>query len=799
MRYSDMKCILGVLILQIIPVLWIGTAYASSGIFGATDWDASQSVLITTVPGGIPYTAQSELGAPPIGKGGNALGNSVATWHDTATGVSWLVAGAHYESAGRGAAYVFSRSSPDAPWHQDAHLTASDGISDDYFGEAVAIEGTTIVIGAPDHDHGVAYTFDRDANGKWNQQNELSVSGMNLFGQRLVMSSGVLAVGAPYSDSGHVFVYMRFGTGWTAVGSLTPPDAPAHAYFGSSLSLDNQRLLIGAPGDSSIAMNRGSAYLFAYDIATTSWQFRQKLVSFDGDTNSQVGEAVALQGNNALLGAPGRDSYRGAVVNFLFNAPTGTWNQQPTLQAADGMENDRFGASLTLAGSILAIGAPVHAKYAGGVYVFTGSASSWTPVTTLADSAGNLGASMASADGDIISGAPSTHIDYDSRGAIDVFSKSSGLWQEKSRICASADALEHFGFSVAISGDTVIVKAPAEKDAIGNDGAVNVYVRDSDKSWSWQAELSGIGINGYRVLALDGDTALIGVLDQDFGSHFYQGAAYIFVRTRTSSGVAWTQQAELADLSGDDDDGMGTSVALVGDTAIIGAPGANNGSGIAYVYLRTGTTWSLQAKLAPAEAKDSDAMGVSVAIYGNTVLLGAPGTSNNTGVAYLFQRTGSSWSEKKIIVAADAATGDYFGASVALNGRGAFVSASGKSIGTNTEQGRVYAFSGSTWSTQSQIDSPSPMKNGMFGDSLAIDGDRLAIGEPGSNSAYLFARKGGLWSLQSTMLGDMNSSFGLSTGISKGTVIVGAPYAGNYSGGRAYLFQDDRIFADGFD
>ena len=363
MRYSDVKYILGGLILQIVATSWIGDAHAAPASPEEMSWRLPSYLTITTGTGGIPYVEQAELGAPPANSGNYHFGDSVAAWYDIASGTTWLVAGASDENNRTGAAYVFSRSSPDAPWHQEARLTANDGHMNQFFGAAVAIENTTIVVTAIGSGNGVAYTFDRDTGtGQWTQRTtELSVSGVSSFGDSVVLTNGTLAIGAPNKDNGYVFLYVPSGTSWMAIATLTAPDAPTGAEFGASLSLDSNRLLIGAAGDSRI----GSAYVFAYDSGTGTWNFQWKLIPVDGAANDSIGYSVALQGNNALIGAIGRDSGRGAVINFLFDS--GRWNQQPTLQAADGVAGDRFGSSLTLMGSSVAIGAWARNGYAGAI------------------------------------------------------------------------------------------------------------------------------------------------------------------------------------------------------------------------------------------------------------------------------------------------------------------------------------------------------------------------------------------------------------------------------------------------
>jgi hypothetical protein len=160
-----------------------------------------------------------------------------------------------------------------------------------------------------------------------------------------------------------------------------------------------------------------------------------------------------------------------------------------------------------------------------------------------------------------------------------------------------------------------------------------------------------------------------------------EGAAYVFTR----SGSTWSQQAQLAFSGAAADDYIGWSVAVTGSTAVIGAPGADSGTGAAYVFTRSGSTWSQQAELTTSGTVGA---GRSVAISGSTVVVGAPGTDSNTGAAYVFTRSGSTWSQQAELTASDAAESTQFGFSVALTGSTAMVGAFEKEAAT----GAAYAF-----------------------------------------------------------------------------------------------------------
>ena len=187
-------------------------------------------------------------------------------------------------------------------------------------------------------------------------------------------------------------------------------------------------------------------------------------------------------------------------------------------------------------------------------------------------------------------------------------------------------------------------------------------------------------------LSGDGSTALVGAPHKNSLS----GAAYVFLR----SGTSWSQQAELTASDGAPGDQF-SAVALSGDgsTALVGAPFKNSSTGAAYVFVRSGTTWSQQAELTASDAAAGDLFGYSVGLTGDgsTALAGARGKNSGTGAAYVFLRSGTTWSQQQELTASDAAAGDFFGFSVALSGDGstALVGAQFKNSGA----GAAYVFS----------------------------------------------------------------------------------------------------------
>ena len=245
-------------------------------------------------------------------------------------------------------------------------------------------------------------------------------------------------------------------------------------------------------------------------------------------------------------------------------------------------------------------------------------------------------------------------------------------------LAGDAAAADVFGYSVSLSGDTALIGAWGDDDAGSSSGSAYIFTR-SGSSWTQQAKLTASDAAagdefGYSV-AISGDTALVGAYrDDDAGNS--SGSAYIFTR----SGSSWTQQAKLTASDAAADDWFGFSVSLSGDTALVGArfdddDGSNSGS--AYIFTRSGSSWTQQAKLTASDAAAGDEFGYSVAISGDTALVGAlwdDAPDLDSGSAYIFTRSGSSWTQQAKLTASDATFIDRFGI-VSISGDTALVGA----------------------------------------------------------------------------------------------------------------------------
>jgi hypothetical protein len=404
---------------------------------------------------------------------------------------------------------------------------------------------------------------------------------------------------------------------------------------------------------------------------------------------------------------------------------------------------------------------------------------------------------------------------------------------------------DYFGRSIAMSGDTLVVGAINEdsrdtgvngdqdNEQAVNSGAAYVFVRSGD-TWSQHAYLKASNADstenfGYSV-AVSGDTVVVSAIFDDcnaVGVNSYQdnvrapgsGAVYVFVR----DGSTWTQQAYVKSSNTELGDNFGSSVAISGDTLVVGAHEEDSsakgidgdqsdnhaeGSGAVYVFVRHGTSWRQQAYLKASNTESGDYFGGSVAISGDTLAVGATGESSSdsridgnqddnnaleSGAAYVFTRSGSVWSQQAYIKANNTEAGDLFGFHTALADDTLVVAAPQELdhvTGVNddlpiTADGAVYIFArrGATWSQQAylKINNSEPGRFlRWFGSSVAVAGNTIAVGVPQElvGGAHVYTRSGSAWTQHAHLAASNahpNDCFGSSVAVSGDTIAVGAP------------------------
>ena len=400
----------------------------------------------------------------------------------------------------------------------------------------------------------------------------------------------------------------------------------------------------------------------------------------------------------------------------------------------------------------------------------------------------------------------------DARGAKFPVTVDPLAWLQTAELTASDGAASDLlAYSVSISGTLAIVGAPDHAvGANSQQGAAYVFAQ-SGTTWTEQAELTasdGVAHDqfGYTV-AISGTLAIVGPIDHTVGANADQGAAYVFAQ----SGTTWTEQAELTASDGAQGDYFGTSVSLSGTAAIVGAlfhtVGANAHEGAAYMFARSGATWSQRAELTASDGAAGDAFGDSVSLSGTLAIVGASnhtvGASAAQGAAYVFAQSGTLWTQQAELTASDGATDDDFGVSVALSGTTAIVGAQDHTVGANAAQGAAYVLvqSGTTWTEQQELTASDGASGDEFGHAVALSGTTAIVGAQGhtvgangaQGAAYVLVQSGTTWTEQQELTasdGAPGDDFGHSVSLSGTTAIVAGTQhmvGANAKQGAAYI------------
>jgi hypothetical protein len=466
-----------------------------------------------------------------------------------------------------------------------------------------------------------------------------------------------------------------------------------------------------------------TGFLHLQPLASARATQQAYLKSSNSETNDSLGYSIAVSGDTIVIGAPSEDSNATGVngdqnnnespdsgAAYIFVRTGTNWVQQAYLKPSNTTAGSVFGLSVAIHGDLVVVGS-------------TGESSNATGVN----------------------GDPGTN-DVQNSGAAYVFVRNGTNWTQQAYLKASnTGPIDNFGSAVAVFEDLVVVGARNEAsaatgvngvqtdDSANDSGAAYVFVRQGT-NWTQQAYLKASNTGpedqfGFA-LTLWGNTIVVGAHgeasnavgvngNQTSNSAFESGAAYVFVR----DGTSWIQQAYLKASNTASRDHFAWSLALSGDTLVVGAYGedsnatavngdqSNNNAltaGAAYVFVREGTNWAQQAYLKASNAQAGDFFGESVAISGDTIVVGAsledgdgsePGNNSlvGSGAAYVFTRSGTNWIQQDYLKASNpggeippSGPGDGFGESVAVSGSIIVVAAPGEdsdATGLNGDQG----------------------------------------------------------------------------------------------------------------
>jgi hypothetical protein len=382
---------------------------------------------------------------------------------------------------------------------------------------------------------------------------------------------------------------------------LTAEDGATGDYLGGSVAVSGNMIVAGAP-TRKVGSNPNQGELYVFEEQGSGWKQTAELTAKDGALDTEIGTSVAVSGNTIVAGASGREEERGAAYVFERSGAGSSWAQVAELTASDAVRYDRLGWSVAIAGDAVVAGAPVHKvgseAGAGAVYVFEKPGSGWT------------------------NGAQTAELTASDATSMD----------------------DELGYVVAASGNTIFAGAANYRNGRGHTaGAVYVYEKPGPgwENGTQTAKLTAsdgeLGDTLGASLAASGETVVAGAPWHKDGSGSARGAAYVF--ERPASGWAnGTQTAELTPSDGDSVHSFGFSVALSGETIVVGSP-AELGLGSLYLFGKPSSRWENAAEprtYPPSSGVTGADIGWSAALSGTTLASGEPLREDKTGAVLVF-------------------------------------------------------------------------------------------------------------------------------------------------------------------
>jgi VCBS repeat-containing protein/predicted outer membrane repeat protein len=750
------------------------------------------AVTDVTTLGDLLYTLDDPVSAPqPYSE----FGDAVATDGDL------MVVGSPYADVQGaidvGVAYVFNRTTGELL----ATLRSPTPIQRGSFGSSVAISGNTVVVGASDT--GAVYVFDATTGVLLYTLANPSPADNDWFGLGVAISGNTVVVGAPGDDTGATdagTAYVFDAATGRLLCTLANPTPVAEDSFGHGVAVSGNTVVVGAYFDHVGTMDGGTVHVFD----ATTGRLLCTLANPTPAYRDYFGLSVAVSGNTVVVGTPSDDTGGGdAGAAYVFDATTGRLLH--TLANPTPAVNDQFGSSVTVSGSTIVVGTPsddTGASNAGAAYVFDAATGSLLRTLTNPTPAARnyFGQSVAVSGSEVVVGTPGDETGAWNAGAAYVFDAATGSLL-RTLTNPTPAATTYFGRSVAVSGNTVVVGTTGDNTGAMTAGAACVFDATTGILLHALANPTPATEDSFgSSVAISGNTVVVGAYLDDTGAT-NSGTVYVFDAT------TGTLLRTLANPTPATYDYFGFSVAVSGNTVVVGAYGDDTGATDAgTVYVFDATTGTLLHTLANPTPAIEDSFGFSVAVSGNTVIVGAyqdDTGATNAGAAYVFDATTGTLLHT--LANPTPAIEDSLGFSVAISGNTVVVGAYRDDTGV-TYSGAAYVFDATTGARLGTLAKSTPIAGDYFGMSVAISGSTVIVGAryddtgaPNTGAAYVFdAATGVLLRTLANPTPTTSDTFGASVAVSGSTVVVGAHQddTGATDAGTVYVFDGARAPID---
>ncbi len=652
------------------------------------------------------------------------------------------------------------------------------------YGKSVDIYGQYAVVGAPEtHPKGVVYVFKLNGS-SWEKVASLQSSDtqpIDKFGISVNIYKNRIVVGArsarllPGYHVGAVYIFDLINNQWQQT-AIIQPNELNYLVFGFSTALYENRIIVGSYGNHNPnAENSGAAYIF--DKINDSWIQTAKLVPDDILGGDRFGYSVSIFQDRVLIGSP----YSGVINNrhgaaYLFQLSNNQWAQEKKLIASDPQENVRFGSAVSLYKKRALVSTPFifsESSGYGAVYDFEITNNNWIQKQKITVSNGrNFGNSIDQDDLQIVIGNNKrSDVDNGIMGSAYIFEEMNGNWLEKQEILPkplSSDS--NFGASVGtfqgylLIGDNTF-SANLTTDSYSSGSAY--FYKTINNTWEQTQHFippDGIASDsfGNAVSLQDNRAAVAAVNDVSDNSN---GTVYIY----DYIDGFWKFTSKIKPAISKFKDYFGHSVSLSGDRLLVGASGVDETgvhNGAAYIFELIDGKWTEVITLYPDSLGEKEYFGSSVSLVGNTALIGAYGNDEkniNSGAVYVYNFDGSSWQLSHKLFATDSDEGDLFGYRVKLSGKNtALISAVLDDEG-EVDSGAAYVFEllNGTWRQSGKLLPNAPQEQQWFSYSMDIDNDVIVIGSPLYNSSsinsgktYVYQKNNSQWTLSQQLTGE---------------------------------------------
>jgi hypothetical protein len=735
----------------------------------------------------------------------------------------------------------------------DTPIVTFTGLAASRYGASVAMSENYIVVGAPgvNSDKGEIYIYEKTGVNQWTAYSENPISDSlvsinDYFGNSVATNDTSIIVGA-YGDSlkkGSVYIYEKNEDTniWEKTQKIFASQSSLNDEFGAAISVSGDYLVVGAKLQDSETggTNAGAVYLYKYG---TSWYEIDKLIGVGESIyeGNHFGESVCIKGDYIIVGSPNARSI--GVADVFYHGRS--WGHLKKIIGSDSSLSDDFGVSVSVSGRFLLIGSSSNDNITsndGAAYLYEDSSVQLRLAQEfevnrefMPSKASVYLKRVGKNDGDnwSISNTDKTVIDTTNFSTIDQASTDTvteyKVDQLQKLIISDGGTDDFFGFCVDIDGDYMVVAAPGEN---AEQGAAYIFYRNSDalsnREWEQVKKITandGAAGDWFGIsVSIDGDYIVVGAYLADIGGDASAGAAYVFYRDPDNPSGNWNEIKKLTALDGKAGDNLGRSVSVSGNYVVAGAPMVDSPgaqAGAVYIFSidlsnPSNESGELQ-KIQSDNIAAGDAFGRDVVIEGNYIVVGARGTAAD-GSTYVFygdpyNPSDSEWKQIKELIASDPEGGSYFGEAVSISGNYIVVGAYSKNEYGFANAGAVYIFHKDeggvdNWGEFKKITANDPETSAYFGYSVSISGKYIIVGSnqknefPGDNNegaAYIFYKDdGGVdnWGeFKKIIAGDPEEAaeFGYSVSICGDDISIGARYKNEPANdeGAAYVFYKD--------